>query len=307
MRIASIDIGTNTLRLLVCEYKKPGHLEKLRIEHKITRLGEGFSPNEGLLKTNAKERTLSALRHFSKIIDEYEVKRLKAVATSAVRESRNGFEFIEQINDETDICVDIISGEEESRLTVKGVLNTIEISAPLCLIIDIGGGSTEYVEVENAAISKIKSLNLGAVHLTERFLAKEWETSELLERLSKKIGEVLRDELSAFEAKGDELCIVATAGTTTTLASIDLGLSQYDSGLVNNYVLTKSKVARIIETLLGTPKDERTKILGLEEGREDIIIAGGYILLNTLERFYKEELIVSDGGLLEGIAYSLAL
>ncbi len=307
MRIASIDIGTNTLRLLVCEYKKPGHLEKLRIEHKITRLGEGFSPNEGLLKTNAKERTLSALRHFSKIIDEYEVKRLKAVATSAVRESRNGFEFIEQINDETDICVDIISGEEESRLTVKGVLNTIEISAPLCLIIDIGGGSTEYVEVENAAISKIKSLNLGAVHLTERFLAKEWETSELLERLSKKIGEVLRDELSAFEAKGDELCIVATAGTPTTLASIGLGLSQYDSGLVNNYVLTKSKVARIIETLLGIPKDERTKIPGLEEGREDIIIAGGYILLNTLERFYKEELIVSDGGLLEGIAYSLAL
>jgi Exopolyphosphatase len=151
MRIASIDIGTNTFRILVCELRGK-ELKKLYIDRVIARLGGGFTREEKVITEDAAERGISALRKFSGILEEYKVDKVRAVATSVVRESVNGFEFAEKVKEETGINVEVISGEEEATLTVKGVLKSVSTNSDYSVIFDIGGGSTEYVLVEKNVI-----------------------------------------------------------------------------------------------------------------------------------------------------------
>jgi exopolyphosphatase/guanosine-5'-triphosphate,3'-diphosphate pyrophosphatase len=141
VRIASIDIGTNTFRLLVSEADGGNSLKKLYISREITRLGEGLTPEKMLINPNAIDRSLKVLSGFSLKLREYEVGKLRAVATSAVRESLNGRDFVKKVEAETGIPVEVISGDEEARLTVEGVLNSVRFDTPDCLIFDIGGGA----------------------------------------------------------------------------------------------------------------------------------------------------------------------
>jgi len=306
LRIASIDIGTNTIRLLICEQTSAGSLKKLYLDRAITRLGEGYSNDKTLLNPKAVERSLTALKGFSRIIREHNVNKVRAVATSVVRESRNSLEFVNRVKNETGIIVEIISGAQEAELTVKGTLNSVSFEGDHCVIFDIGGGSTEYVYAQNRNIIKLVSINLGVVHLAEEFLRNDRETGQELARLSLSIRTTLQRELKDFEINPQQkLSLVATAGTPTTLAAIKLGLSEYKPELVNNFILTKSAITSILEKLIKIPKKDRAKTIGLEKGREDIIIPGTLILLETLEKFSSTEVIVSDGGVLEGIAWNL--
>lgn len=307
MRIASIDIGTNTFRLLVSEADGGSSIKKLYISREITRLGEGLTPEKMLINPNAIDRSLKVLSGFSLKLREYEVGKLRAVATSAVRESLNGRDFVKKVEAETGIPVEVISGDEEARLTVEGVLNSVRFVTPDCLIFDIGGGSTEYVYVKDGGIRNIASTGLGVVRLTEKYLGGETDTEPDITLLSRNIHETIADGLSSFPgAGGDGLTLIGTAGTPTTLAAIELRLAKYDPALVNNFILTRAMIERTLKTILSVPKSERTKkVPGLEKGREDLIVSGIAIVLKTMERFSSDGMVVSDAGLLEGIAYNM--
>ena len=307
MRIASIDIGTNTVRLLISELTGDGRLEKLCIDRVITRLGEGFSQNRRHITPNSISRTISALKNFSEAINKYQVNKTRSVATSVVRESENGNDFIDLAKKETGIDVEVISGDEEAELTVLGVLNSIKVNSKEYIIFDIGGGSTEYVHIINENIISKKSINMGVVHLTEEFLSNQVQSTEDIVQLSENIKEILDNNLIDFTPASEELSLIGTAGTPTTLAAMELKLQQYNPELINNHRLNRRTVSSIVEQLREIPLNQRSKIPGLEKGREDIIVAGSIILLQTLDRFSLNELIVSDGGVLEGIAHSIAL
>jgi exopolyphosphatase/guanosine-5'-triphosphate,3'-diphosphate pyrophosphatase len=304
MRIASIDIGTNTFRILVCELKDK-EIKKLYIERVITRLGGGFA-KEGKITEGAARRSLRALKKFAKIIERYKVKRVRAVATSVVRESQNGSKFLEQVKKETGIKTEIISGEEEAQLTVNGVLRSVSVDTKYSVIFDVGGGSTEYVFVKKGQVLGLTSTNLGVVHLSERYLKTGVPSSSDIKNLSKEIETVLSFELSWIPSVSpSNLTLIGTAGTPTTLAAIQLGLKKYDPGLVNGFILKQDMLTNIFKSLIRIPPRDRLKIPGLEKGREDVIIPGVLIVLQTMDRFSKDTVLVSDGGLLEGVAYSL--
>ena len=304
MRTASIDIGTNTIRLLISEQTGRGIL-KLYINRLITRLGEGFSDNTRLLNSNAVNRSVAALYDFSKVIKKFNVNKIRAVATSVVRESKNGEKFVKQVAEKTGLAVEVISGEEEAKLSVLGVLNSVSVNANNCIIFDIGGGSTEYVHIRSSNIVNLVSTNLGVVHLTQEFLRSEIETEQELANLSIYIKETLQRELDNFEIiDKKDLILIGTAGTPTTLAAIELKLKEYNPELANNFVLSEEMILSTIKKLLNIPKKDRAKITGLEKGREDILVAGALILIETLRKYSQNFVIVSDGGVLEGIAYS---
>ncbi|HML94320.1 MAG TPA: Ppx/GppA phosphatase family protein [Thermodesulfobacteriota bacterium] len=306
MRIASIDIGTNTFRLLVTEPGEEGDsLHKLYVGREITRLGEGSGNGTRLIKPGAIERSLKALSGFSEIIRDLGVEKMRAVATSMVRESRNGLDFVNLVKSQTGLPVEVISGEEEALLTVSGVMKSVTFDTPDCLIFDIGGGSTEYIYVKEGAVTNLTSTRLGVVCLTERFLSEEKESEAALSALGAHIEKTLSEGLSGFPAGGEWLTVIGTAGTPTSLAAVELDLVKYDANLVNNYTLTRDGIVNILDRILCTPRAERAAIPGLEKGREDLIVSGTEVVLKTLDRFSVGEMVVSDAGLLEGVAYGL--
>lgn len=305
MRIASIDIGTNTFRILVGEAKDK-ELKKLYIDRVITRLGGGFN-KEGRIPEDVASRALRVLRKFADVLKIYQVEKIRAVATSIVRESINGYEFLERVQSETGIRAEAISGEEEARLTVRGVLKSVSVDSEYSMIFDVGGGSTEYVLVERGKIVGLRSTNLGVVHLTERFLKRNIPSKYDISVISEEIRDVLSSKLSWIpKVSNNKLTLIGTAGTPTTLAAIELGLEKYDPDLINGFILKKDAVLKIFNTLIRISAEERLRIRGLEKGREDVIIPGALIVLKTMEGFSKDEILVSDGGLLEGVAYSIS-
>jgi exopolyphosphatase/guanosine-5'-triphosphate,3'-diphosphate pyrophosphatase len=304
MRIASIDIGTNTFRILVCELQDR-ELKRLYVDRVITRLGGGFS-REGKITEEAGKRSLRALKNFARIIKRYKVEKIRAVATSVVRESQNGSRFLKKVEEKTGIKTEVISSEEEAKLTVDGVFKSVSVVTEYCVIFDIGGGSTEYVFVKSGKILGLTSTILGVVHLAERYLKTEIPSESDIKKLSNEIKDILSLQLSWLpRVSGSELTLVGTAGTPTTLAAIQLGLTKYNPDLVNGFILNQHMVLSIFRTLIGITPQKRLEIAGLEKGREDVIIPGALIVLKTMNRFSKEDILVSDGGLLEGVAYSL--
>lgn len=308
MRVASIDIGTNTFRLLIGEFRD-SKLKKIHIKRVITRLGGGFESGKVITK-DAMERAISTLKRFSSVLKEYKVDIVRAVATSVVREALNGQEFVEKVKQETGIEVEVISGEEEALLTVIGVLSSVNVDSRFCVIFDVGGGSTEYacVDAKRKEVLWAKSTALGVVHLAERFLKTDIPLDTDIKALCEEVKSVLSRELPQAlkeSLESDLITLVGTAGTPTTLAAIELGLENYDPDMVNGFLLKKERVFSILSRLIKLPSSERLSIKGLERGREDVIIPGAIIVLKTMDWFSKDTVIVSDGGLLEGIAYSI--
>lgn len=305
MRIASIDIGTNTFRILICE-SKGKQLRTLYINRVITRLGGGFTKGGKIITEEAIERSIRVLKEFSRTLEKYKVERVRAIATSVVRESLNGDEFIKRAKDETGMAIEVISGDEEARLTVEGALQSISIDTRYKVIFDIGGGSTEYSFIDNDEIIEIVSTQLGIVHLTENYLDNDIPLDSSIKKLTKHIENTITSRLlTKIKYKDEKLSLIATAGTPTTLAAIEMNLEKYNADLVNGFILKKEMLTRIFEKLISIPMNQRLKVKGLEKGREDVIIAGILIMLKTMERFLKDEVVVSDGGILEGTVSSI--
>ncbi len=310
MRCASIDIGTNTLRLLVAEVERPeAGLTPLVYKRAITRLGGSYTDETGI-DGEAAERTLRALVTFRETIDQYRVERTKAVATSVVRRARNRDWFLEEARKRTGLHINVISGKEEARLSVIGVLSVVGDGTAERLILDIGGGSTEFIVVRGARILGSWSMEMGVVHLAERHLRSDpprhGELKAMEEEIKGVIGNlkenVSGDPLTSFENNiKRHVELVGTAGTVTTLASIDQNLEVYDRNRINNHVLERGRVEDLYHFLSGLTLEERKDILSLEKGREDLIIPGTAIVLAAMEAFGFDSMRVSDAGLLEGV------
>ncbi len=294
---ASIDLGTNTARLLV-GHVKDGKVVRQHISRRITRLGGGFSKETGISK-EAATRTVAAMKEFAVTLAEFEVTDLKAVATSAVRDAVNKDEFCREVRDASGITLDVISGETEGRMTLLGVISGLDLMPETMFVFDVGGGSTEYTLANSDEILFSRSLPLGVVRLTEGKVS----VAEMEEKIVRELA-LLRDEMNALGfldyLKGATL--LGTAGTATTLAAVSIGLADYDYTKVNNHILDKEVIADIFSRLLPlSPKERLQTIAGLEAGREDLIIAGTLLTLKTIEMFGFSAMKVSDFGLLEGI------
>ena len=309
MKLASIDIGTNTVRLLIADVDGSGNMSDTLVKRAITRLGGGFDGRR--LHPESRKRTMKALIDFAEIIADHSVCTIRCAATSVIREAEDGKGFIAEIHDKTGLVVDIISGELEASLTLKGVLSQLDNAESPALVFDIGGGSTEYILAENGLLHGAKSLNMGVVSLTETCLKSDPPSELDISNINAKVDSfllALKEEMPSLdirEGKSDAI-LVGTAGTITTLAALDRELDIYDSSKINNYRLSKRAVSRLLDSLVAKTHIERAAMPGLEEGRADLIIAGTIIVLRTMEDFGFDEMVVSDYGLLEGLLLDLA-
>jgi len=299
---AAIDLGTNTVRLLIGGVNAQGEIEQLLVERRITRLGGGFTAERGISR-EAYDRTVAALRGFAREMERHRVGRVRAVATSAVRDAVNGRVFCDDIRRESGITLEVIDGTTEGVLTLAGVRAGIDDRGGKLFVFDVGGGSTEYTLAGDDEILFTESLPLGVVRLTEG--------KGSLPAMEEKIGREL-DRLhghlagAGLEPLVSEAVLVGTAGTATTLAAISQGLTDYDYRRVNNYTVSLAEIWEIFARLLPLTPAERLTVPGLEQGREDLIIAGTLITMATMEKFGFGRLKVSDFGLLEGVLLSVA-
>lgn len=299
MLTATIDVGSNTIRILI-GYGKDKKVCRIFSDRAVTRLSEGLLET-GYLKADNMESSVKVLKRASEMISNYGVKVVKAVGTEAIRRARNNLDFIERVFNETGIKIKIIMEEEEARLTLKGVLSGLEVSGD-SLIIDIGGGSTEWIiyDAENPHGSIFGSMPIGVVTLSEGHLRKDPPSTTELMALDGFIEDHVGD-LKKHMLTEDLKAFVGTGGTITTLASIDLCLDDYKSNLVHGHRLGLDRLKDIRDWLLSMPIPLRKNIRGLEPERADLIIAGILLTIKIMDIFNFDELIVSDYGLLEGL------
>jgi len=295
---AAIDFGTNTARLLIAE-RLPAGIRTVHVEREIVRLGGGFTDEFGL-SADAWERGLACLQRFSEIISAHGVKTVRASATSAVRDAVNGCLFVEEVERRTGIKLVVIDGNEEARLTLDGVLSALDSPSDMLVVLDVGGGSTEFTVSVHGSPVFIKSMPIGVVRLTEGFRTKD----EMAERVQSVIDLLEKDLSAAGISLTGDFELVGTAGTATTIAAIKLEMTEYDYRKVNNFTVSGSDIVEIFQRLsLLTPR-ERLSVKGLEKGREDLIVAGLIIISSVMNTFGFKRLKVSDFGLLEGLALS---
>ncbi|MBI5344166.1 MAG: Ppx/GppA family phosphatase [Deltaproteobacteria bacterium] len=308
MRCASIDIGTNTLRLLIADVERGGPLRPIVYKRAITRLGGNYTERTGIDRASA-ERTFSALEGFKKDIKDNPVETIRAVATSVVRRARNRDWFLREVTERTGITPTVIAGREEARMSLLGVLSVIDDAMPERLVMDIGGGSTEFIATDVLGMRGAWSMEMGVVHLTAAFVKGDPPDKAEMKALEAEVRGVItslksmmkNDDIDPSEYTEGAAVFIGTAGTVTTLAAVDQGLEVYDRERINNYTLTMERVRTLYEYLTGLTLKERSGVLSLEKGREDLIIPGAAITLAAMEAFGFNGIKVSDAGLLEGV------
>jgi len=298
-RLAAIDLGTNTVRLLVVEASGAGW-RALHDEQRVTRLGEGQA-GTGILQPAAMRRTAEVVASFAQRAEDLGVRDVRIVATSAVREAANGAEFLAQVHSSSGRQVRVISGEEEARLTLLGVTDGLPDLRGDFLLFDIGGGSTEFVLSRAGRAAQAVSVKLGVVELAERFMDQGPVDHTRYDAMAAEIGARLAAGLTDPILRHGAPALVGSAGTVTTLAALDLGLESYDPARVHGHRLTRAAVAELGGRLAALSLAERAALPCLEPGRADLIVPGSAICLEALDRLGFDVLVVSDRGLREGI------
>ena len=304
-RLAGIDLGTNTVRLLVAEADPSTGLTSVWADQVVTRLGEGLA-DRGALAPSATERTLDAVRRYRDRARDLGVAEIMLVATAAVRQARDGDAFLRRLAAEPGIVPRVVSGEEEARLTLLGASWGLGPLAGTFALLDVGGGSTEILVTHGGRILVVVSLSLGVVGLAERFFASDPVTESELLACRAHVDARLRDEVWDRVRPYAPGALVATAGTPTTLASLDLGLSAYDPARVQGHHLDAAAIHRLTAWLAALPLAERARLPGLEPARADVIVPGAIVLASALAGLGLPAAVVSDTGLREGILLDAA-
>ncbi|MEG6520641.1 Ppx/GppA phosphatase family protein [Desulfotomaculum sp. 1211_IL3151] len=290
MRLASIDIGTNSTRFLVAEVENDG-LSLIKSGLMTTRLGQGI--NHGKLLIEAMERTVEAIEAFLGEIATHNPRAIILAATSAVRDAGNKDEFLQLVLARTGLQVKVYSGEKEAAASYHGVLSGLPLVGENTVVLDVGGGSTEFIWQNEQGIRYV-SLPLGAVRMTEGAYSEE----NMREIMATTLGKI-KDQL-----KGN-VSLVAVGGTATTLAAMSLGSVTYQPELVHGYFLTTEEIKRLLKLLLETNLEDRKKIVGLQPQRADIIPAGVTIVKNVVEGLSLAGLTVSESDILQGLILEL--
>ncbi len=300
-RIGVVDLGTNTVRLLVAEVVNTGFLE-LYSGQIITRLGESLSKT-GKLTDRAIKDTSDAVRKMQIEADHFNPFTLHVFGTSAVRDASNTSELASAIKEKTGADLVVIAWEEEARLSLLGAGLVMGNVKSRYILFDIGGGSTEFI-LSEGNLAESQSTDLGVVRLTEKYISKHPADNDEIESLTGEIEKTVKAALTKINAvKGDEL--VGTAGTVTSLAAIALNLSEYDAQRINNYLLTSDKIIDLRNKIFAMTIEERSKIPALSKGREDLIVPGIIIIESAMKLLNAEYIRVSDYGLREGLLMKL--
>jgi exopolyphosphatase/guanosine-5'-triphosphate,3'-diphosphate pyrophosphatase len=303
VRVAAVDIGTNSTRLLVADVTAGRLATELARRSIVTRLGEGVD-GTGRLSDEAIGRVLDACAAYRGEIDRLGAERVVAVLTSAVRDAANGDRFRDELRRRFGFEAATISGEREARLTYLGATGWREHARPL-LVIDIGGGSTELVVGESEEVEWHVSTQIGSVRFTERHLDRDPPPPDALVACRAAIRADLAGAVPpAVRARVKEG--VAVAGTPTSLAAVELRLEPYDPARVHGYRLARESCERIVAELAALPLPERRRVPGLHPDRAPTIVAGGLILVETLALFGLDAVEVSERDILEGAALEAA-
>lgn len=299
MKVAALDLGTNTFLCLIVEGDKQGIKKVLSDQVRTVRLGQGVDKS-GRLQPEALVRAREALTFFKHEIEKHKVDKVLAMATSAARDAENGDELY-AIGRDLNIPIQTIPGSDEARISYAGATVGRLTQEKKVLVIDVGGGSTEFILGQGNKVLFSQSIDIGGVRLTERFISRqpipEQETKLLQEEVRKKIQE-LAAQIKSFRI--DE--ILAVAGTPTSIAAIEFG--GFDEKKIDGHVITKDKLAEWVKIFSATTVDEKKEKYGLA-GRADIIFAGATVLLEAIDIFKKEGMSVSTKGLRYGIALEL--
>jgi exopolyphosphatase/guanosine-5'-triphosphate,3'-diphosphate pyrophosphatase len=298
--VAAIDCGTNSTRLLV-RGPDGAALERLM---RITRLGQGVDAT-GRLDPAAIARTVAVLREYREVLDRFGVERVRMSATSAARDAANRDDFFGPARQVIGVDAELLSGEEEAELSFLGATAELDPAAGPFLVVDIGGGSTEFSYGTTEPESSI-SIDVGCVRLTEKFLAGDPPTAEELSACLSVVGVYLDDVLRAVPDAPEAATFVGLAGTVTTTAAIELGLAAYDRDRIHHFRLTKAAVEDVFRTLATEPLADRVHNPGLERERADVIVGGLCVLVAIMRRFGLASCLVSEADILDGLAMSLA-
>lgn len=300
MMKAAIDIGTNSVRLLIGDWKD-GSFKAIRRELTITRLGQGVD-NSGKLSPDAMSKTVRAIENFAQILEQENPEQVHVIATSAVRDAINRKEFISLIKERTGLTVRVLTGEEEARLSFKGAVETLYPKGKnigLLGVLDIGGGSTELMFGDSSgAIAAINSVQVGAVRMTERYISSNPIKKEELLNFEKAARTELRKLVKGFD---QSIELIGVGGTITTAAAMEQRMFNYSAEQVTGVVLRDENLQLLYHQLAAMSLEERLNIPGLQRGREDVIVAGLGILIIMMDLLNCHELTVSDGDLLLGV------
>ena len=305
VRVAAIDCGTNSIRLLIADIKN-GTLTDVVRTMEIVRLGEGVDKT-GEFSQAALERTFAAIETFAALISKHQPEQVRFVATSASRDVSNRDEFVDGVASRLGIEPDIISGDEEAALSFLGatadLTNLSEPPTSPYLVIDIGGGSTEFVLGTTGPTAAI-STNVGCVRMTERHLISDPATPQQIAAAISDIDAAIDLAYGAVPiAQANSL--IGLAGSVTTVAAIALGLSEYDSTVIHGSRISAQDVHRVTQDLLAMTRAERAKLGPMHEGRIDVIGSGALVLDRIMIRTGLKQVVVSERDILDGIARGL--
>jgi exopolyphosphatase / guanosine-5'-triphosphate,3'-diphosphate pyrophosphatase len=304
-RLAAVDIGTNSVRLLVADVDGEGRDAKLRPldrRMRITRLGEGVDRARALAP-GAVARTVDVLREYRRALDEHGVERTRATATSAARDATNRDDFFTAAHDALGVVPELLTGEEEANLSFLGATADLDAPAPY-LVVDIGGGSTEFV-LGTDSPSGLASLDIGCVRVTEQFLHSDPPAPEELANAVATVRDLVATVPRRVPGATEAATLVGLAGTITTIAAIEQGLPEYDPERIHHFHLTRDAAEDVFRTLATESAEQRAHNPGLEAGRVDVIVGGTIVLVNVLRVLGFDEMLVSEADILDGLVRSL--
>jgi exopolyphosphatase/guanosine-5'-triphosphate,3'-diphosphate pyrophosphatase len=303
-RVAAIDCGTNSTRLLVAGPDGATLDRQMR----ITRLGQGVDQDR-LLDPAAIGRTVAVLREYRSVMDGHGVKRVRMAATSAVRDAGNREEFFRGAEEAAGVRPELLSGEEEGQLSFGGATAELDPAGGPWLVADIGGGSTELIVGSDSRSrpEAIVSLDIGCVRITERFLPSDPPRREELEAARRFVAGLLRRVTADQPAFATPATLVGLAGTVAALAAIDQGLDTYDRNRLHHYLLTGEAVERLLVTLAGEPTAARRRRPGVEHDRADVIVGGTVVLAELMRHFGFDACLTSEADILDGLVSTLLI
>ncbi|WP_326594404.1 Ppx/GppA phosphatase family protein [Streptomyces brevispora] len=311
-RVAAIDCGTNSIRLLVADADPvTGELVELDRRMEIVRLGQGVD-RTGRLAPEALERTFAACRQYAAVIKEHGAQKVRFVATSASRDAENRDDFVRGVLDILGVEPEVISGDQEAAFSFDGATKELagrdDLAKPY-LVVDIGGGSTEFV-LGDDRVRAARSVDIGCVRMTERHLVRDGAVVDPPTPAA--VAGLRADVAAALDLAGQSVpltgvgTLVGLAGTVTTVAAIALGLHEYDSAAIHHSRVSLEQVREITGRLLASTHAERAAIGSMHPGRVDVIASGALILLAVMERTGAHEVVVSEHDILDGIGWSIA-
>jgi exopolyphosphatase/guanosine-5'-triphosphate,3'-diphosphate pyrophosphatase len=305
VRVAVVDIGTNSTRLLIADVdRESGAIEELVRRSQVTRLGDGVD-SQGSLSEAAVDRVLATLADYRAQIDAHGCEANLAVLTSAVRDAANGPDFAARVREDYGLDARVLTGDEEAQLTFLGAMSGRPAPEEPTVVIDIGGGSTEFVIGRGQEAGFHVSLPAGVVRMSERHIHTDPPAPEELQSLALDVKGILLQGLPPDERASVERGI-AVAGTATSAASIDQALDPYDAARVHGYTLMLGTVEMLLARLADMTESQRREVVGLDPNRAPTIVAGMILLSEALRAFELEQVEVSDHDILHGGALRLA-